>query len=165
MIKKTHTKKVLIALDYHPSALIVAEKGVSIAKDLRAEVLLLHIISDPAYYSTEEYSPIVGFTGFSNMGLVKSNSDGALKEAAHFFLNKMIDHLGDHSIHTIVKEGELDETIIQTAKFYHSDIIILGSHSRNWLNRIGIGSLAESVLNKSSLPVLIIPLKNSTLKK
>lgn len=46
-------KRVLIALDYNPSAQKVAEVGYSIAKALGAECMLLHILSTPSnlYFS------------------------------------------------------------------------------------------------------------------
>jgi len=57
-------KKVLIALDYNPTAQKVAEAGFSVAKTMNAEVILLHVVSEPVYYSSEEYSPIMGSNGF-----------------------------------------------------------------------------------------------------
>src|SRR5665648_427725 len=58
-MKTNKMKKVLIALDYDPTAQKVAEVGFSMAKDMNAEVTLLHVISDPAYYSAVlEYSSI-----------------------------------------------------------------------------------------------------------
>jgi phosphomannomutase len=57
-------KKVLIALDYNPTAQKVAEAGFSMAKAMGAEVVLLHVVTDPVYYSSAEYSPIMGFSGY-----------------------------------------------------------------------------------------------------
>ena len=62
-MKTNKMKKVLIALDYNPTAQKVAETGFSMAKAMNAEVTLLHVISDLVYYSSAEYSPIMGFTG------------------------------------------------------------------------------------------------------
>ena len=67
-MKTNKMKKVLIALDYNPTAQKVAEAGFSMAKAMNAEVILLHVISDPVYYSSTEYSPIMGFNGFMEMG-------------------------------------------------------------------------------------------------
>ena len=55
-MKTDKIKKVLIALDYNPTAQKVAETGYSISKAMNAEVILLHVISDPVYYSSIEYS-------------------------------------------------------------------------------------------------------------
>ena len=49
-MKTKKISKVLIALDYDPTAQKVAEIGFSYAKSMEAEVILLHIIADPIYY-------------------------------------------------------------------------------------------------------------------
>ena len=45
-------KKILIALDYNPTAQKIAETGFSLAKAMNAQVVLLHVIADPVYYSS-----------------------------------------------------------------------------------------------------------------
>jgi nucleotide-binding universal stress UspA family protein len=158
-MKTNKMKKVLIALDYNPTAQKVAEVGFSMAKAMNAEVILLHVISDPVYYSTTEYSPIMGFNGYMETGQLQLNSDGALKKATQHFLNKSKNHLGDKSIKTLVKEGDFAESILKTAKELHSDIIVMGSHSRKWLENILMGSVTEKVLHNTSIPLFIIPTK------
>lgn len=58
-MKTIEMKKVLIALDYDQNAKKVAETGYSLAKTLGAEVIMLHVITDPIYYASPEYSPKV----------------------------------------------------------------------------------------------------------
>jgi nucleotide-binding universal stress UspA family protein len=152
-------KKVLIAMDYDRCAQKVAEAGFSLAKALGAEVILIHVISDPVYYSSTEFSPIMGFTGFMDKGFSEPNILNELKEASLEFLTKTKLHLGDPNIHILVKEGDLSESIIEAAKEMQADIIVMGSHSRRWLEAIVMGSVTESVLQQSTLPLFIIPTK------
>ena len=79
-------KKVLIALDYNPTAQKVAELGFAMAKAMNAEIALLHVISDPVYYSSVNYSPIMGFTGFMDMDPQQLNINEELKKASQHFL-------------------------------------------------------------------------------
>src|SRR3989339_167355 len=99
-------KKVMIAMDYDPTAQIVAETGFALAKSMGAEVILLHVISDPTYYSSTEYSPIMGFTGYLDTGPVQFDSIDGLRKASLHFLNKTKNHLGNQDIKTLVREGE-----------------------------------------------------------
>jgi nucleotide-binding universal stress UspA family protein len=144
-------------LDYDPTAQKVAEAGASLAKSMNAEVIMLHVISDPVYYSSGEYSPIMGFTGFMEMGPVQSINNDMLKNASLQYLNKSKQHLGDETIQTLVKEGDFAESILDTAKEINADIIVMGSHSRKWLENIIMGSVTEKVLNHTSIPLFIIP--------
>jgi nucleotide-binding universal stress UspA family protein len=158
-MKTYKVKKVLIALDYNPTAQKVAEEGFSMAKAMNAEIILLHVISDLVYYSSTEYSPIMGFNGFMDTGQGQLDSFNALKEAALNFLDKSRHHLGDKSIQTLIKEGDYAESILDAAKEVHADIIILGSHSRKWLENVVMGSVTEKVLRHTPVPLFIIPTK------
>ncbi len=158
-MKTDKVKKVLIALDYNPTAQKVAEVGFSFAKAMNAEIILLHVISDPVYYYSTEYSPIMGFNGFMETSQIQMDSGDGLKQAALHFLDKSRQHLGDKSIQTLLKEGDFAESILQTAKELHADVIILGSHSRKWLENIVMGSVTEKVLRHTPVPLFIIPTK------
>jgi nucleotide-binding universal stress UspA family protein len=158
-MKPDKMKKVLIALDYDPTAQKVAEAGFSLAKTMGAEVILMHVISDPVYYSSSEFSPIMGFTGYMDIDPLILDSVDGLKNAAQHFLDKSKHHLGDKTIQTQVKEGDFAESILKTAKDLHADIIVMGSHSRRWLENIVMGSVTEEVLHHTSIPLFIIPTK------
>ncbi len=156
-------KKVLIALDYNPTAQKVAEIGFSMAKAMKAEVTLMHVIADPVYYSAAEYSPIMGmsFAGYTNIDLLQLETVEGLKKASQLFLDKSKLHLGDKTIETLVSEGDCADTIIKTTDDLHIDIIVMGSHSRRWLENIVMGSVAEKVLHHTSIPLFIIPTKQN----
>jgi len=161
-MKTVKIKKVLIALDYNPTAQKVAESGYSIAKSMNAEVVLIHVISDQVYYSSMEYSPIMGFNGYMDSGKWQLDNVESLKKATLHYLDKSRNHLGDKTIQTVVGEGDFAESILETAKELHADIIVMGSHSRKWLENILIGSVTEKVLHHTKIPLFIIPTKSST---
>src|SRR5665647_1718586 len=101
-MKTNKIKKVLIALDYDPTAKKVAEEGFIMAKSMGAEVTLLHIVVDPALYST----------AYDNMGAWQIDTANildtidTLKSVSRDFLEKTKKHLGAKSIKTIQKEGD-----------------------------------------------------------
>ena|SRR5664280_817485 len=160
-MKTDKVSKVLIALDYNPTAQKVAEVGFSVAKSMNAGVILLHVITDPVLYATSGYSPIMGFTGFVDVSPLQLSSVQGLKNASLQYLDKSREHLGDKSIQTIVKEGDFADAILETAKELHVDIIVVGSHSRKWLENILMGSVTEKVLHHTLIPLLIVPTKKS----
>jgi nucleotide-binding universal stress UspA family protein len=152
-------KKVLIALDYNPTAQKVAEVGFEMAKAMKAEVTLVHIVSDPLYYSSVEYSPIMGFNGFMETAQMELNNVESLKKASLHYLDKSRHHLGDKTIKTMVAEGDFADSILNVAGEIHADVIVMGSHSRKWLENIIMGSVTEKVLHHTSIPLFIIPTK------
>lgn len=155
-------KKVLIALDYNPTAQKVAETGYKLSKSLNAKVILLHVITDPVYYSTSEYSPIMGFDGVMSMSPTILGSIEGLKKASLQYLEKSKQHLGDETIQTLIKEGDFANTILETAKELNADIIVMGSHSQKWLENVLLGSVTEKVLRNTSIPLFIVPTRKNT---
>ena len=152
-------KKILIGLDYNPSAQKIAETGHNLAKAMKARSILLHVLSDATYYSSLNYSPIMGFGGFGNVNTVQTDTAEELKKVAQDYLDKSKQHLRDEKIQTVVKNGAIGETILKTATDLKVDIIVMGTHSRRGLEKILVGSVAENVLHHSSIPLLIIPTK------
>ena len=158
-MKKNKIKKVLIALDYDPTAKAIAEKGYQLAESMGAEMVLLHVMSDYTFYLTEFYSPIMGFTGFNDMSQVQSERSDELVNASMHYLEKTREHLGDEDIKLIIREGDFADIILAVAKEEHADIIVMGSHSRKWLEEIIMGSVTEEVLKRTVVPLFIVPTK------
>jgi nucleotide-binding universal stress UspA family protein len=152
-------KKILIALDYDPTAQKIAEAGYALAREMNAGVILLHVISDPVYYASRDYSPIMGFNGYMDLGTIQKDSVEGLIEASGHYLNKIKRHLEDESIQTLVKEGDFADAILKAAKEVHADIIVLGSHSQKWLEKVVMGSVTAKVLNHTHIPLYIVPTK------
>ena len=155
-------KKVLVALDYDPSAQKIAETGYSLAKSMNAELILLHIVSEMNYYTPLEFSPIMGYTGFNTADYPNLVDIEIVKEASAKFLEKSKQHLGDENIQIIVGEGETADVILSTALKTNADIIVVGTHSRSGFEKLLMGSVAEKVLHLSSKPVFIIPSKKKS---
>lgn len=150
-------KKVLIALDYDPSAQLIAETGYELAKAVGAKVTLLHVVSNEVYYSTRAYTPIMGFAGFAPAEPVEGEMVDHLKEAATSYLEKTSKHLKDETIKIMVKEGDFGDMILVAAEQTKADLIVLGSASKNWLEKMVMGSVTEQVLKSTKVPLLIIP--------
>lgn len=154
-------KKILIALDYNPTAETIAETGYALAQAMNAEVILLHVVAEPNYYSTLDYSPIMGYTGFSSPDMLMLVDETEVKKASQEFLDQSKIHLGDELITTMVSEGDCAEAILDAAAKLEVDIIVMGTHSRRGLDKILMGSISEKVLHHSDIPLFIIPSKQA----
>ena len=148
-MKPIKINKVLIALDYDETAQKVAEVGFAVAQAMNSETILLHVINEqPVYYSSYTY-----------MRELSVNVLGDMKVTTQHFLDKTKKHLGDENIKTVVNEGEISEMVLKAASELKVDMIVMGSHSRKWLENILLGSVAADVLKKSTVPMFIVPTK------
>jgi nucleotide-binding universal stress UspA family protein len=154
-------KKILIALDNNVGAQKVAAGGYELAQALHAHTILMHVTTDATYYSSLNYSPIMGFDTFSNLDVEQTNAVEKLKITAQNYLDDVKLSLDDETIETVLKEGDYAENILQTAEELKADIIVLGTHSRKGLDKVLLGSVAEKVLRSSAIPLFIIPVKTA----
>ena len=154
-------KKVLIALDYDQTSQKVAETGHSFGKAMGAETILMHMISNAVHYTSIKY-PVMGFGGYLNIDPKQLDLvDTGLRQASQGFLDLSKKHLFDETIQTLVQEGDTSESIIEIAQKVNADIIVMGSHSRKWLEQIVMGSVTEKVLRHTTIPMLIVPTKKN----
>jgi nucleotide-binding universal stress UspA family protein len=61
------------------------------------------------------------------------------------------------SAETIAEVGDPTTSILRTADEHHVDVIVVGSHHKNWLSRLIEGSVADSVAHHATVPVLVVP--------
>ena len=62
----------------------------------------------------------------------------------------------DRAVATVVEIGAPAETIQSAVTDHHIDHVVIGSHGRSGLQRILVGSVAESVTRAVSVPVTIV---------
>jgi nucleotide-binding universal stress UspA family protein len=147
-------KKVLIALDYSPSAEKVAASGYAIAQLMKAEVTIVHVIAEPAYYNIEKI-PFMGYYhGYdtSSAALIKD-----IKKEVEGFLAASVEHLGDSTIKTRVLEGEPANSILKFSEDCHADLIVMGSHRQHGHNRLLVTYVTSHVLTHSRIPLITVP--------
>lgn len=148
-------KRILIAVDYHPSSEKVAETGFDLAKKLGAKVCILHIIGERRYYDLE-YPSFLGYEGYDFS--VDLKVDTEIERVAEDFLEKVKTHL--HSdVETHIERGETAQTILDYAKTWKADLIVMGTHSHSALEKLFMGSQAIKVLENTETPVFMIPVK------
>lgn len=149
--------KILITIDYSDTTQYVTEKGYAFAQAMNAQVILLHVTTDAGYYAATAYTPLVGYTGYIDINAKDLYANDAIKRASQAYLNKIKVDLKVDSIQTVVAEGDYADVIIEEATKNNVEVIVMGSHSRRWLENIIMGSVTEEVLRHSIIPLYIIP--------
>jgi len=147
-------KKIIIAVDYNPAAEKVIQTGYIIAKAMGAEVMLIHVFTEPAYYALE-FSPITGYQGGFGEGTANMVQD--IKKEAERFLAEAVDRIGDRSIKTMLLEGETTTAILKCCKDWDASMIVMGSHSHHGIQRLLVTDIAAYILKHSKIPLLAIP--------
>lgn len=62
----------------------------------------------------------------------------------------------------LVVEGDPAGEILQKADELKGNVVVMGTHGKGLLAHAFLGSVAEKVLNRIKIPVLIIPIPEET---
>ena len=153
MAVRLDNSTLLVAVDFTPfseEALIFASR---LAEKLKARLLVLHVIHDPA--------EAPGF--YAQKGKKKKylqSMEEAAEEMMQRFLKKM---RKTHPDQKPIKEarpllvvGTPVTRILEIANKKKAAMIILGSHGRTGLSHMLVGSKAERVVQLSPIPVTVV---------
>lgn len=141
------TDKILIIANDDEASINAIRYGFNLAVELGAKVVLLNVI-EPALAE-----------GNVDAGIFP---DDAEKEAA----SKVIDFLyrvkksygNKTDTEFIAKTGDIKAITISTAMEWGAKLIITGTHGRTGLNKLLKGSISESIVENSPIPVCIVPM-------
>jgi nucleotide-binding universal stress UspA family protein len=153
-------QKILIAIDYSLAAQTVVEQGNALAKVMKAEIVLLHVIEDLQYYASTVYNPIMGFGGFVNTNFLSDDVKESIQKETLVFLEKTKKHLKNNNIKLKVAHGDIVDAILDTAKKENCQLIVLGTKSRNGFEEFFLGSTAHQLLKQARIPMYLIPVEN-----
>ncbi len=59
-------------------------------------------------------------------------------------------------VETEVARGQPEDVIVDRAEHEDIDTVVIGSHGREGFSRILLGSVAETVVHRSSVPVVVV---------
>lgn len=136
--------KILCPVDFSEASASVAKVAREFAVAFNAEVFLLHVAPSMTQYE------IYDLPSASLPQLVGDMVTGAEKSMEEF----VSEHFSGLRASGKVIRGDAADVITTTAKVENADIIIMGTHGRQGLNRFLFGSVAEKVVKTSPVPVL-----------
>lgn len=85
---------------------------------------------------------------------------GDVKKQAEELMQRIIGQLGDATmVQQFISEGKPSDEIVAAANQWGADLIVIGTHGRTGLMHMIMGSVAESVIRHSNIPVLVVPSK------
>lgn len=143
-------KKLLVTLDGSELSERAIEPAMEIARAFHSQLLFLRV---PVI---ETQAAMAYGMGIPYEGELKRSQD----EADSYLYGWQTSLLGSGvSVRTEVVSGSPAEVILDVAGAEHIDLIVMSTHGRSGLSRLMYGSVAESVLRGSHIPVLLIPVK------
>lgn len=146
-------KTILAAIDLSPITHKVVEGAGQLASDLHAKLILLAVLEPVA-----AYVPVGAAMDVITAPMPMEPPDQqGVKERLESIAAPL--RATGLSVETIVSVSLPAEEILEQAQSTGADMIVLGSHGHGALYHLFSGSVVTSVLEKSDLPVTVIPVR------
>jgi nucleotide-binding universal stress UspA family protein len=140
-------RKILVANDLSDASRPALDAALELARVLGAELTVLYV-SVPVYPVNHWYVPHVGDDAATLRAIAEREEAAARAKLA-------ADTRGS-SATVLVKVGAPAEVILETAATLAADLIVVGTHGREGVERLLLGSVAEKVSRKASCSVLTV---------
>jgi nucleotide-binding universal stress UspA family protein len=140
-------KRILVPVDDSNTSNRGLKEAVQLAKQHAAKLRIVHVVDQSALALTPELGA-VDFTA-------------SLTEGARKTLKKATALAGRHGIkaETAMPEnlsGRVADVILNEARRWRADVIVMGTHGRRGISHMLLGSDAEGVVRSSPVPVLLV---------
>ncbi len=144
------TKSIVVTLDGTPDAEVILEPAIELAQELEATIYLLEVVvpSIPVEYGA----------GFYGIGFDLDADTRHRIETSRAYLAKLQAQLNEKGINcaTVVKVGNAATEIVEYANAIKTSLIAMATHARGTVGEFLIGSVADEVVRKSHLPVVLV---------
>lgn len=142
--------KILVPVDFSPCSLEAYRAAVTLARQFKAELLILHVIDNRILESLTEISPL---------------KRDALRKGLHTkarLRSFLSNHSSEVKLRRTIVTGVPFHEIVKMARLEQVDLIVMGRYGGTGeLEKIFFGSTAEKVVRVAPCAVLSIPLIQS----
>jgi len=136
-------KRILVATDLSPQGQITLEKALTMSKESKAEVFIIHVL---------EHSP-VSYGGEFSIPM-SSNVEQTIELQALAILQEMAQKYGFEDSHISLAGGSVKTEVIKLAGKIKADLIVVGSHGGGTIGVL-LGSRANAILHQADCDVWV----------
>jgi nucleotide-binding universal stress UspA family protein len=144
-----HYDRILYATDYSKGSGRALAEAVALAKQNRAELLVLHAID-----------PVTPYVAGDDIGGAELyiRLEETTKQEAQASMKTLMEKLKKLKINakSLLVRGAAHEQIVKTAKNRRANLIVIGTHGRTGLSKLLMGSVANKVVSTAHCPVLTV---------
>lgn len=143
---------ILVAVDpFTPAEPVVAE-AVTLARQLGARLVLVHVVPLPAAWDEDVLANPGAHPAVQAML-------GEGEAAVLPLLRNLARSLGGRGVEVELRVGHGQPAgVVEIARQLGASLVVVGTHGRKGLARFALGSVAEAIVRSASVPVVVVPL-------
>jgi nucleotide-binding universal stress UspA family protein len=141
-------KRILVAIDGSATGQRGLKEAIDIAAETGARLRIIHVVGE-------------SILAYADAGMSARAVISQFVEAGNTILKMALEAAKQRGVaaETALHEdlrARVSEIIVQDAKAWNAELIVLGTHGRRGLRRAALGSDAEAVVRNAPAPVLLI---------
>jgi nucleotide-binding universal stress UspA family protein len=144
-------RRILVPVDGSGTSALGLQQALGLAKDQRAQLRVLNVIDERVMATAADAYGAADMSAL--LQSMEETGKKALEEAA------ALAKAGKVRAETAQVQSRgryVSDVILDQAKTWRADLIVMGTHGRRGLNRLLLGSDAERVLREAPVPVLLV---------
>ena len=135
-------RTILHPTDFSPGSAAAFAYACDLAREAGSRVIVLHAFGPVVPIATE--------------GVILSDDVAELRALAQRELDAVRPPDPAVRVEKVIREGPSTQVILDAAREFGADLIVMGTHGRTGFRRLVLGSVAEEVLRKAPCPVLTV---------
>lgn len=145
--QELHLKKILVPVDFSPPSQQALRYAHRLAKQFSAEVTLLYVVEETGIGSG--FADVPSHLGYSD-------DQVSLAEKNLLALSASWQAVGSPKIGSTIRTGLAAHEIVEAAKEFDTDLIVIATHGYTGWKHFCIGSTAERVVRTAPCPVFVV---------
>jgi universal stress protein A len=141
-------RRILYPSDFSPASRPAFKRAVELAKSLRSQLLIVHVLAPPPIIGEGYMTPVTVETLLRSQRLAAQRQLRVLVARAKA--------AGARASSLLVETGMTHEQIVRVARRKRADMIVMGTHGRTGLTRLLLGSVAARVVATARCPVVTV---------
>lgn len=144
-------KTIVVAVDFSNATPGVLDMGKRLALAFQAELRLFHVIEPEPSYTAYGFTP----DEFPAMNAFQEEA----KRRASLKLEQLLASVRENvpSATSELAEGSPLHSLLEYVKHGKVDLVVVGSHGHGALASLLLGSVAEGMVRKATVPTLVVP--------
>ena len=142
-------RHLLVPTDFSPHAGAALRHALALAEAFNATVRLLHVVNDPR----------AGGYGLGDAYVQVDQWRSAAEAEARARLEELADASDGPTVRTdVVERAQLDvaDAIAEYTERFPIDLVVMGTHGREGVGRLVLGSVANALIRRSACPVMTV---------
>lgn len=142
-------KNLLVTIGFEEKSILLLNKAIELAEKFHSKVWIVHVASPDPDFVGYEVGP----------QYIRDDRAEDLKKE-HRMIAEYTGKLKEKGIEAegLLIQGATEETILKESVHLNIDLLIIGHHKHGFLHRTFGYSPVSAIVEKSSVPVLLIPL-------